>query len=68
MQVPTVLKPVTWTNRRQIILYRYMLQIGANGMARFGLFCSRFLISSPRPPRPPPPPPPPPLKMYTLRY
>ena len=28
-----------------------MLQIGANVMARFGLFGSRFLISSPPPPQ-----------------
>ena len=32
-----------------------MLQIGANGMARFGLFGGRFLISSPFPLPPPPP-------------
>ena len=34
-----------------------MLQIGANGVARFGLFGGRFLISSPFPPPPSPPPP-----------
>ena len=59
MQVPTVLKPGTWTNRRQIILYRYMLQM----LIEWLVLNYSVVGSLSRPSASPPLP-----QMYTLRY